>query len=186
MTPSVFWDRMEFLVGIVLLAWFFYRPWRRLIVDISRHELLKIRDAIFLMAADGELDFNSQQYQDIREAFNGFIRYCHTFTLSKIIAAFFLLRHKRNPIAETLGQIKDEKLRTKLEAKWHEAAQISVISLMLRSPVLLLTMMATLPIIGAVFLLDYPWRKVLAVISNTIGHGLAGEMQIERGASQLA
>ena len=132
MTREIFFGRIEFLIGIGLLAWFVYRLWQRLIIDIARHELFKIRNTIFLMAADGELDFNSAEYRDIREVFNGLIRYCHTLTFPKIMAALFLLKPRRNQIAEILSRIDDKKLRTKLEAEWRKAAEILSLSLTLQ------------------------------------------------------
>ena len=148
MTPETFTTRVEVLLSLMFFVWFVYGRWQQLIVDVTRHELFKIRNRIFLMAADGKISFTSTQYKELRETFNGLIRYAHKITFPRLMAmsiANHYERPKRLKVTEILGSIEDDAVRHALEMEWRKAADFVSLGTFLRSPMLLLVTVVLAP-----------------------------------------
>lgn len=78
----------EAILGIAvtaLIAVVFYGPWQATCTDWARNFVFESRDKIFDLAASGELDFDSEEYKEIRDSLQSLIRYCHDLTVPKIV-----------------------------------------------------------------------------------------------------
>ena len=179
MTPAIFFTRIEIIASIAFLVWFVYGRWQQLITDVTRHELFKIRHRIFLMAADKKVSFTSPQYIELRETFNGLIRYSHTITLPRVAALYLMQKYeppKRIRIAEILRQIEDVDVRHAFETEWRKAADFVALAIFLRSPALILVaviLTPILPLLSVIAILDRQNLKVrYKSVRNTVEHGL--------------
>lgn len=79
-------DALVCLLSLSLLLIVFYGPWQAVCTDWGRHVVFESRDKIFDMAADGELDFNSEEYRSIRASLQILIRYLHAATMPAVLA----------------------------------------------------------------------------------------------------
>lgn len=150
MTPENVLSAVQILVSVAGLIWFFYGPWQRLMIDAVRQKLFETRDSVFLLAADGKLDFESEEYHQIRMHYNLLIRYSHEFRWTHILAVAlsgFKPPKKELPISNAVDRIKDEKLRQSLAYKWDSTLEHLGILFWLRSPVLMIITMLVLPLI---------------------------------------
>lgn len=89
------------LANALLLAglwWFFTGPWRQLRIDETRQSLFELRDKLFDMAADGELDFDAPAYGRARDQLNGMIRFTHQVSLIRLVVMAVLYRRDRTLI----------------------------------------------------------------------------------------
>jgi hypothetical protein len=164
MTAEIFFGRMSLLIPAALLAWLFYGPWQRLMVDIARQSIFDIRDALFLMAADGELDFNSSEYRQAREVFNASLRFTHVITFRRIVAGMLFLVPEQKPsitIAGVLHRISNVDVRHSIERKWHRSTRILALTVLLRSPTMMALLAITFPLVIITYMLEP--RRVSAV-----------------------
>lgn len=77
----------------LLFLWFlfslFYRRYR---IDLYRQRMFELRQELFRLAADGNIDFDDPAYGITRTTLNGFIRFAHRVTWLSLLAAWFLFR----------------------------------------------------------------------------------------------
>lgn len=78
--------------------------WRDLSIDIYRDSLFRVRDELFLMAADGKISFDHPAYGQLRLTINGSLRFAHTLSvldLVFLVAQFaFDRRHNTDDLAK--------------------------------------------------------------------------------------
>jgi len=139
---------IELTAVIAFLVWFFYGPWSRFIIDLTRQNLFELRDEVFLLAADGKLDFSSETYCLLRERLNKMIRFCHHMTLANLIATQSPTTDKQESqdILTLIRAIPDRELARKLERNYMYALLITLGAMFLRSFVLILLFVLLLPI----------------------------------------
>jgi hypothetical protein len=73
------------LIVLSLLLLFFYGPWQSAVTDFARQVVFEERDAVFDMAADAKLAFDSDEYRTIRDAFNSLIRFAHELKWTRLL-----------------------------------------------------------------------------------------------------
>ncbi|NNN05833.1 MAG: hypothetical protein HKL90_08015 [Elusimicrobia bacterium] len=179
MTAEIFFNRMSIVVSLTGLIWFFYGPWQRLMVDIARHSLFEIRDALFLMGADGQLDFGSTEYREVRENFNRSIRFAHVVTFRRLLASMiFLSSRPATPmrISEILHRIPNEPVRHSIERKWRRSTGVLALTILLRSPSMMLLFAITFPFMIIAFILD-PHR--VAAVDHSIKRSIEHDMELQ-------
>jgi hypothetical protein len=84
-----------FYGALFLFVVLYYGPWQTLCVDVARHKMFKARNAIFDLAAQGKMSFDSEAYRKIREEIELLIRFSHRLdwaTLSLIIIPIRYMR----------------------------------------------------------------------------------------------
>ncbi len=82
---TIYADALAALVALSLFLLFFYGPWQVIVVDIARQFAFEQRDAVFDMAAEGKLDFQSAEYKTIRDSFNKLIRFSHEMNWVRLV-----------------------------------------------------------------------------------------------------
>ena len=100
----------------ILALWvFFYWIYRDYRVDVFRQKLFRLRDELFMLAANGDLDFEHTAYGMTRMTLNGFLRFADRFN---IISAILMARKMRDAqesvtrfeliLEQSMNQLDDE------------------------------------------------------------------------------
>src|SRR3954467_6683321 len=88
-----------------LTLWFLYsfayRDYRR---DVYRQKLFEVRNALFDLAATGEVSFDSPAYQTLRTTINGFIRFAHRMQFGELTVFIFLEETANDPMPDVFQQ----------------------------------------------------------------------------------
>ena len=128
------------MLSLTVMYLILFKFWPDIVEDMTRQKIFKIRDDLFDKASRREdgLSFDSEEYQRIRKRLNILIRVSHKFSLPYMVhlhKSFSGVKHDRGE-------------RTKLEDKTLDKAINSVFaSIVLKSPILLLTVMLLIPVI---------------------------------------
>lgn len=142
-------NTLELTVALLLAVLFFAGPWQEYWIAVGRESLFRLRDKLFLMAARGEIGFDSEVYRLMREQLNGMIRFAHGLNLSTMVMLAWRLRTQpemlRPPVAEAISRVEDKELRSQLNAIMKKAVVAQLAVVVLRSPLGLLLLFAALP-----------------------------------------
>ena len=171
MTPETFVDVAEVLVAIVALFWFFSIQWRACLTDASRHHYFTLRERLFLMAADGRIEFSNAAYRDLRHKLNVHIRFARTDTMERFITiAMHGQRHRRPPelqrLYESIDTLEDTTVKNDLQEILQTINNVRITHMLASSPVLyLLVVVFILPVVMAFLLVQKPnwisgWREI--------------------------
>ncbi|NOJ47824.1 hypothetical protein [Bradyrhizobium archetypum] len=132
------------LVSLVVLAallFVIYGPWQWVCTDFARQRLFEARDHIFDMAADGRLNFKSQDYRVIRRSLEMNIRFAHDLTLPNFL--FLAIARKRRPgeMSDLHRAIENLPLEVRSEVKKivHDGMKILILMMIFKSPVAIIT-----------------------------------------------
>jgi hypothetical protein len=82
---TIYADALAALVALSLFLLFFYGPWQGAVMDIARQIAFEQRDAVFDLAAQGKLEFDSDEYKTIRDSFNKLIRFAHELNWIRLV-----------------------------------------------------------------------------------------------------
>jgi hypothetical protein len=129
------------LVGIGAVVAFlgtFYGPWQWISTDIARQLLFEKRDAIFDMAADGRLKFDSREYAILRSTLQATIRWAHNLTLPRMVTMSCLHWARgelgtRDDLSQAIERIHDFATRAEVRKLVNEAYTIIVVMLIVKS-----------------------------------------------------
>src|SRR5262245_42077518 len=92
---------MQALIGLASLTALvvvLYGPWQEVCTDIARQIIFEKRDAIFDLAHNGKLSFDSPEYGTIRSALQSSIRFAHELSLPRfLVMAFVFWVHGSHP-----------------------------------------------------------------------------------------
>ncbi len=163
MTPTEVMLTIEGLISISVLIGVFYGPWQTIVVDYGRQYLFEIRDSFFDLAAKGEIDFDSDEYAEIRDTMNSLIRFLHRLTWPRM----FVVHHfsKRWIDAKNVKRLADistnQAMKTKLRHKEREILMIVLITIYLRSPLLIIVTPVALPAVLLFIMLNAPRRQYI-------------------------
>lgn len=152
MTDSVYVNSLEVITSIFFLVWFFYGPWSQFVIDLARQNLFEIRDEVFILAANGEIEFSTELYQGLRNHFNRMIRHCHNLTLLSVFVAYAFSKKReqkvdRVDILSLIRSLGDTGASRALERKYFRAFFIIGITTIFRSGLLSILTMLFLPLL---------------------------------------
>src|SRR6266576_996022 len=82
------------LLAVVLLKY-----WAEARLDAFRQEIFALRDELFDYAADGRIKFDDPAYRLLRQVMNGFIRYAHQLTFSRVCMTVIEARIKSDKLS---------------------------------------------------------------------------------------
>lgn len=131
------------LLTLLVLGVVLYGPWQWICTDWARQVVFEKRDAIFDLAADGQLDFRSDEYQTIRGSLQKLIRFAHALTLPRMIFAAPALPQvgPKEIVAANLDgavdRIKDPEVRKLVLQHVRDAQGAMAIMIFVKSPVFL-------------------------------------------------
>ena len=105
-------------LAILALLWWLWIEVKRYRLDKTRQAIFSIRDKLFMRAARGEIDFDSDAYQLTRTLLNSAIRYAERISLLRIAAVQSALeRHNVEGIFSS-------RMRRALEGATHEQKRL--------------------------------------------------------------
>ena len=124
-----------------VLIWFFSRPWQNLCISALRQQLFELRDQLFLLGADGRIEFTDPAYVYLRRYFDTCLRFAHHDIFSELVAGMAALNTKDAARPEMIGLIDgvvDVETRQKLRSILYQSMVVRVVYMLLRSPVVVL------------------------------------------------
>jgi hypothetical protein len=121
------------LIALVLFAWLFYGPWQAVCTDGARQLIFEKRDKLFDLAADGKLDFASEEYRTIRKLLEGMIRFAHTLTWPRLVMAIYLRRHDDPAVDKMISRIEDSVTRKRVAELVFDSAVVLIAMMALKS-----------------------------------------------------
>jgi hypothetical protein len=178
MNPAPIVENIELLISAAFLIWFFYGPWQSLVVDVLRQNLFRMRDDLFSEAADGKWSFDSNEYQVMRGRFNAMIRYAHTVRPSYVLAALCVKQKEVTQfnIVQFVATIKDRKLAAKVFEYHNNAILLIVLSMAVRSVILLVVNTVLAPFVFVLLFADARAKERLASLENAIERDVEVEL----------
>jgi len=130
------------LALIFILVIWFYGPWQSLCVDWARERMFAARNAIFDMAMEGRLDFQSPEYRQLRYYIEGNIRFCHRISWPTLVILSASVRRVSTPniksMSELVATFPNEDDRKAIRRQTDDIAWTIVRLLVFRSAALLL------------------------------------------------
>lgn len=169
MTAHVFILVIETLVCAALLVWFFSRPWQSLWTAVSRQHLFELRDRLFDIAADEQIEFSNPVYCRLREYLNGCIRFTHKITFGSFVAGVVCLGsqiRKKYTLPEAIENVADEKVRQEMRDIFLKSVFVLLRHMVIRSPFLWL-LLCLYPLIVAFLFVS---NKVSDMADQIISH----------------
>jgi hypothetical protein len=122
------------IVALILLAVLFYGPWQATCTDWARQILFESRDDIFDLAHTGEIDFDSDEYAEIRKSLQGLIRYCHHVTLPMLLVHFSAgIDSKESALKSAIARIPSVEARNKVHNYVSRAQNAVLFSILAKS-----------------------------------------------------
>ena len=156
-------NHIELIVAVAVFVWFFYGPWQSLVVDALRQTIFKMRDDLFLMAADRRISFESPEYKIVRQKLNLLIRYAHAATWTHLLAVSACVKDgDRKPkfsIKEVASKIEDKEVAARVTQIYREALMLTALALVVRSLFLLVVNTLLLPAVLVSMLIDWSFSK---------------------------
>lgn len=171
MNPDLYIQAIETLLVIGILIWFFRGPWQNILVDITRQRLFEFRDGVFDICLEEKLDFDSQEYIDIRDRLNKTIRFCHHAKISRLIALPSIKdgeMKESKGLLELISDLENSPLKQELEAKAIEIFSLLSLLIVLRSPFLLLIMLVISPLAMLYHLFGGHIKKIIFWVKQRI------------------
>lgn len=133
---------MDAVVGIgafVALCAIAYGPWQWICTDFARQMIFERRDAIFDMACEGKLSFESPEYRRIRISLQKTIRYAHEVTLPRLAILYIAYRPDLNSADNDLGKaiesIENTETRTEVQRHVNSALCSIFFFTLIKSPI---------------------------------------------------
>ena len=145
MTAQTAAQAIEVLLCGGVLIWFFSRPWQSLCISALRQQLFELRDRLFLLAADGRIEFTDPAYVCLRRYFDTYLRFAHHDRLSELVAASVAQSTTDTPRPQVIALIEgvvDVDTRQELRSILYQSIAVRVVYMLLRSPVVLLPVLA--------------------------------------------
>jgi hypothetical protein len=132
-------------ISLVLLSAFlvlFYGPWQNFCTDMTRQMIFRRRDKLFDLAADGRLDFASEEYRSLRSFLEGLIRFAHELTWPQVLTMLawykghrHLPRHNTVDLApsQALARIRNPETRAIAAEMIDESVTAVLVMILLKS-----------------------------------------------------
>lgn len=96
------------VLGLVILVFWLYR---QLVLDRFRQNLFSLRDSLFDEARKGNIDFESDAYQALRQTMNGLIRFGHRMNMPNTILLLTLNAGHIGVVNKVFADRLDEAMR---------------------------------------------------------------------------
>jgi len=142
---------------VLLTATLIYGPWQSVCTAYARQILFEKRDAIFDIAMEGRLSFESRDYRTIRAMLEKSIRFAHELTLPSFFFYWFMLiwrghKFKKSALLEAIDRIRDDRTREEVRSLVKEAFDTLILMMIFKSPVAMLSLtILAIPLVAASF-----------------------------------
>jgi hypothetical protein len=178
-------DAVISLFGLTLFACLFYGPWQAVCTDWARQIVFEKRDRLFDLAADGRLQFSSDEYRLLRSGFEGMIRFAHELTWPRLLF-YAKLRHRMgiaddHSLAQATARIEDAEAREQVNELVFEATIVLIVMMALKSifvaPIAFVAGCLAMCSTGFKYLISN--SAVVLVRNSAIGRNLSETIQAE-------
>jgi hypothetical protein len=189
MTYSSVVNNIELLLALGGLVWLFYGPWQHFVVDVLRQNIFRLRDGLFLEAADGHISFSSPEYRAVRDRLNAMIRYAHTATWSHVLALSIIgpKGAKAFDINGITARVNNRDIAAKMKRAFQRAIYYTMLAIVARSLFLIFTNMVFAPVVLVMLLLN---ASGIRDGVSRVGHAIDRDVEVEQGrklpAAQLS
>jgi hypothetical protein len=127
------------LLLILLIGILIYGPWQKVCTAYARQIMFEKRDAIFDMAREGKLSFDSREYRTIRTLLERSIRFAHEATLPSLFVFWAMLMLRRERIQKpelqvAIERIADPETRERVQELVYDAVDALLIMTIFKSP----------------------------------------------------
>lgn len=119
-------------------------------IAIARHNLFQHRDALFDIAAEGDVAFSHPGYKAARDMINAFIRYAHDLSFTQLMLTRFLLFVRNAKLPSSDWEVAIESLPDSSKAKVKEVVNDATVAMFRLMVTRSLFLSATLAVIVAV------------------------------------
>ncbi len=153
---------MDAFLGIVLLTitlLIVYGPLQSALTAYARQIVFECRDALFDLAASGEIDFNSDTYREIRSSMERLIRFAHLLTFERFMFFWWFAASDKSVkgMDDLVSQIDNEATQAKIKSLVKEA-QLAVIKMLFwKSPLLWLLVLILVPFVVVATIMAKAW-----------------------------
>jgi len=180
-------EALQGLLAVGFLLLLLYGPWQWVCTDCARQLVFERRDAVFDLAADGKLSFESYEYRTIRRTLERSIRFAHELTLPRFLTFTLALSsvevEKKSELRQAIERIEDEATRKSVEQLVFEAHKALILMMLAKSPLaMVFAPVVGLVVLGAVILEMVP--RSLGDIARKTGELL--QVEAERAPSAAA
>jgi hypothetical protein len=133
------------LLFLTILIFWLYRDYR---VDEFRQKLFKLRDEFFDDAIKNNIEFDSNAYEMMRNAINGFIRFAHRINLPQTVVFILIFNKEKNAfgklffekLQESKRELNSEQKKI-IDSYYVKMNYYMIEHIILSSPLLLLTVL---------------------------------------------
>lgn len=135
-------DALITLILLAALLVLFYGPWQDFCTEFARQMIFRRRDKLFDLAADGRLDFASEEYRALRSSLENLIRFAHEVTWPHIAILLFVAKRHRAEVysnsfgplpSQAVARIKDPETRAIAAQLVDESMTALLVVILLRS-----------------------------------------------------
>ena len=163
----------EIIISLLLVILFFYGPWQWFLLDLFRQRLFVIRDSMFLLNYKDK-HLNEPEYRLFRQKINSTIRFAHTISWWRMVL-----------VSEFYDDIENneeyEQLRTgKYKAAYKKMAQVSILFMVARSPLLMLLFVVMIPYFLISYIYDSKAPKTIQRAYKRSRHALFEDIEFSR------
>ncbi|MFA5089255.1 MAG: hypothetical protein WC552_09520 [Candidatus Omnitrophota bacterium] len=103
-------DQFFIISGFLLLFWM-WGHYKKHFLEVYRADLFRIRDELFIYAADGKSSFGALEYNYMRDRLNTALRYAHRMGISRIIIFLFFEPNAREMVEKETRYFEQEILK---------------------------------------------------------------------------
>lgn len=172
-------DAFVFIVVAFAFLLLFYGPWQWICCDFARQLVFEQRDAIFDLAADKRIFFNSPEYKSARSSLNTLIRFSHKLTITYFVWMIIFDKTenslgKKSELTVVVEKTKDPQLKAELNEMVQTARRAVIIWTMLRSIIFWIL----LPFFVVFFICSFVVKR-LDIIVNEISFRIGEAIQVE-------
>jgi hypothetical protein len=159
---------------LIALAYLIYGPWQWVCTDFARQIIFEKRDAIFDMAADGDLNFNSSEYRTIRSSLESSIRFAHELSLPYFLLMLLVRKgsiSEKSHLVTAVDQIQNAFIREQVRRKVNVAQRALVVMMAAKSPILVFLFLPALVLGAGIYFIEKchaPARRVVNIFGELV------------------
>ncbi len=127
---------VTFLIALGIFVAVFYGPWQTLCVDWARQRMFEARDKLFNVACEGDIDFASSEYREVRLTIERMIRFCHHLSWPRLLLMQVAPRDAfadRPGIRETIAAMPAGRAKAEIEKALGRVSYAIVLCVLSRS-----------------------------------------------------
>jgi len=125
---------------LILLVLAVRGPWKSVCTDYARQVMFECRDAIFDLAREGKISFESTAYKQARLGIERNIRFAHEISVGRLVFYYSHLSRADTPLPteRAVGNVGDYSVRTAIESQVATSQRVLLFLMIAKSPMLMI------------------------------------------------